>query len=895
MSNAGNTQGDERGAGTEEVMGRLSRLRKAIKERRWAQAVITLVSLLGAGLAIWQGIEYHTKWVLNSELGKIIKDIPVILLIEKPPELPDFKQKALIAFVTKHRDTMEEGEKVHTEYLLQLGNIAFSMGNLSLARHYYDRGIKQARANENQVNEAAALVNLATLEVANERNGGLAIALKHAADALKIHQDKQMTEQQADDFAVIGRIRSTKQESREAVMAYDEARKLYAKLGKFGRVADMDLALGKAYDKMGELSKALDRLKSAHKGHSEAGKRKGLAEDLLQMGEIYWKQKKTKLALQDLQEARKIFSEQSLEGDEASALSDLGTLYLEMGDRDQALEQLQKSVRVLKKRSIKRKKHAWSLYHIGLVFTDKGSTESGVEYMLRAVGIAREINDQLLEAQALYYIALAHKKRGQFDRALQNLEDARSVHNLRNFKPGEALALAEIGLLKRDLGELREARTNLESALRIFREEGDRDGEAVTLSYLGLLFMDRGELHRARRYLWKAYSIYNDMRKWKQKAEQLVRLACIYREAGEPERALDIIARARRVYEACPDELGQAHMHACLGFIYKDQGEMRKARKHFTWAHEVFQRETGDAKEEATVKSEIAIAKFRLKEFQRLPLATLKAALDLHRQIGFRRGEATTLGYMGHILLHKDEFEDALNYSRTALRLHRVSRNERGTAAMYDQIGLIQLRAGKSSEANKSFARALGVYEEIGDHRGQMEVLLELAIAKLKEKDSGGAFARLRKVEKLARYTDERRIKALHLVCRSAIYGRKGNLDQAAEDLRKAAVVGKGITCLGPLSDLAGDMLANCLKSEKDKGNEGFCRKAKTFFEYVQDRDDWTRAFSNRFCKPFGNRDCSEAKSEVTANDACRGQAAPPSRQEKPDTSPEADRTALSQ
>lgn len=418
MSTSNKKRGDAAEAKAKDVVGRLAKLRKAIKRRRWTTALVSLAGLIGVVAGAIQGINYYSKLVFNRDLAEALKGISVILIPGKPTELPDYRQKALIALVTKNRDKIEDGKQVDTEYLLQLGNVEYSLGNTSQARHYYDKALKQAREKENQVNEAAALVNLATIELAREEREGLATALTNTSDALKIHEAKQMAEEQANDFAIIGQIHRKKKEFRKAILAYQQARQFYLQRGKFGRAADMELALGQVYYETGAMAEALDCLKQADKRHSEAGDQKGRADDLLQTGEIYWKQGKLNLALRDLKAARKIFSDQRLEGEEAKALSQMGTIYLLMGDRDHALKDLRKSIGILKRSMAERKKQAWILYRIGLVYTDQGSTEAGVAYMLKAVRTAREIKDQELEAHAQHHIALSHKKRGQFDQAL---------------------------------------------------------------------------------------------------------------------------------------------------------------------------------------------------------------------------------------------------------------------------------------------------------------------------------------------------------------------------------------------------------------------------------------------------------------------------------------------
>ena len=288
------------------------------------------------------------------------------------------------------------------------------------------------------------------------------------------------------------------------------------------------------------------------------------------------------------------------------------------------------------------------------------------------------------------------------------------VHNRVNNKIGEAGDLAEIGFLHRDMGRLRESQRELEKSLRLFREERDRGGEALVSGYLGVVSLDQRQIFKSRRAAWDAYRIHVEMKNFKGKAEQLVRLALIDREEGALEKALGRIDEAERVYNANPsDELGRAHMNACRGLIHKDKEDFREALRYFTEAHEVFQRETGDLKEEATVKSEIALACHKLGETRNRPaLVSLQAALDLHRRIGFKQGEAVTLAHISQFYLDWKNLPSALDASKKALSAHEQSHNNKGMAEMYARIGFIELKTGKQGRRGAKFGTGSGAMPE---------------------------------------------------------------------------------------------------------------------------------------------------------------------------------------
>jgi len=832
----------------------------AFKQRHWKAVVIALAGIIGLAVGYFPAMHFYATHAMNSALGEALKGVSVVLLPGRTDQVPDYKQQAVMAVVAQHRQEIAAGKDVNPQYLLQLGNVEFSLGRKADALRYYEKGLKQAREKEDETSEAAALINMAVLQLDDRESADK--AAEAAGKALAIHQRKKMTEEQANDLATVGQIWLRKKEFRRAILALEEARSLYENQGRFEKVGDMMLDLGRVYKEMGETTKALDFLKRANELHTNAGDLRGCAEDLAEMGIVHSRIGDRKSALRDLQEARKIFSEGSSRGEEARTLSDMGRIFHEMGEHDQALKSLKQSAE-MSKRKAERRKEADNLFYIGLIYSDKGSPGVGLEYMQQALNSSKEIKDADIEARALHHMGMAYKKKGEYDRALEFLEDARLVHNRVNNKIDEAGDLAEIGFLHRDMGKLRESQRELEKSLKLFREERNRGGEAKVLGYLGVVYLDQRQLFKSRRASWDAYRIHVEMKNSKGKAEQLVRLALIDREEGEPEKALARMDEAERVYDANPsDELGRAHMNACRGLIHKDKGDFREALRYFTEAHEVFQRETGDLKEEATVKSEIALARHKLGEKRNRPaLVSLREALDLHSRIGFKQGQAVTLGHISQVYLDWKNLPDALTASKKALRAHEQSHNNKGVAEMHARIGFIELQTGKHGHAERSLERAQEICQSIGDSRGKASALLLRGMAKYRSGDADGALEFWKQGGELARQIDCERTQVLALGCKAFAFSRKGKSADAFAALRDAKEIGKGSASRTAAMDLGMSKWAAPAAHGQEGPDRDFCKAARGLLERLRTGHDSVRYLAdmldNEVCKEKGSGDSS--------------------------------------
>ncbi len=856
------------------IIGQFRRLWRAIKRHRWKTAIVTfagLVVLIGGHAAnLWR-----TVFPLVPGLVKAVEGIPVIWPQGKPLDLSELQQRALIAVVTKNRKEIESEKSLKPQYLLQLGNAERSLGHYADAKRYYELGLKRAEERKNETNafskklyrllgmlgladeqtdeknEAAALFNLASLQL--EKTGEPDEALKNAGKVLEIHRKEAMTGDTANDLALLGEILSKKREYRKAIGVLKEAMKQYQESGEFDRVADMKSAIGEAYLGAGNLDSALTELKQASKQHQAGKDNKSLAKDLFLIGTIYRRQDKRELALDYFRQARKIFAEQHSE-EEGKALYRMGSIYIDMGEPGQALQMLRASAGKLKDTGLE----AQIYFNIGMILSGQGNCETGLEYMKKALRMAKESDDHVEEANVLHHMGKTKTKIGLYHQALESFDQARSAHNLINDKRGEALDLFESGIVLRNMGKYLEARCNFQDALCMFRETKNSDEAAAAgaLGYLALIAMDEGDYEQAIRKAWISGNIYKGMSKWKCAAERMLDLALIYRARGELDHAEDRVRDAEQLYsgyQGDQDEQWQARFHKVRGLIRKDRGELMEAGKDLTLAYELFQRKTGNLRDEADVRAELAIVRHELGESGRSPLGELRGALRLHSEIGCPKGQAITLAYMGRVLSDQGETAEALKCSRQALTiLNKRLKDQRGVAAAHQQIGMIQVKSGYFADADKSFRKACEIFKTERDQGGEACSLACRGVAKFLSGDADAARRLWKTGYELGKRARCDTSQSLSSCCLAGADAKPVKMPDALEHL-KEAIKAKGSAPLARPSLELVQMVWKYQTSERKDWIEGdFCQEAEKFCDQVGDRDGW-----GDFAKMLRTRSCS--------------------------------------
>ena len=136
-------------------------------------------------------------------------------------------------------------------------------------------------------------------------------------------------------------------------------------------------------------------------------------------------------------------------------------------------------------------------------------------------------------------------------------------------------------------------------------------------------------------------------------------------------------------------------------------------------------REANDPKQEIRARNYIAIIHRNRGEYQRQE-AMYQQSLDLARNRGFRKLEASTLNNIGWM----QSGQEARQSHREALQISRSIGSRDQEARALRSLGLISLDEKGYSEANEYLTRALTIYQEIGEKEGEAWVCNLLASVK---------------------------------------------------------------------------------------------------------------------------------------------------------------------
>ena len=169
-----------------------------------------------------------------------------------------------------------------------------------------------------------------------------------------------------------------------------------------------------------------------------------------------------------------------------------------------------------------------------------------------------------------------------------------------------------------------------------------------------------------------------------------------------------------------------------IGLIYHAKGDLDQALKHFQEALKVH-REVGYRQGEANQLGNIGLIYSDKGDLDQA-LKHFLEVLKVFKEVGHKQDEATALSNIGLVYRAKGDLDQALKYIQDALKIDKEIGYRQGEANQLGNIGLIYRAKGDLDQALKYLKEALGVLDKSNLIYGR--TIIVNAISQLETKDS---------------------------------------------------------------------------------------------------------------------------------------------------------------
>ena len=136
-----------------------------------------------------------------------------------------------------------------------------------------------------------------------------------------------------------------------------------------------------------------------------------------------------------------------------------------------------------------------------------GDVNAGLEYYLKTLKLAEELNDSVMEGQVTGNIGVVYNMKGDLEKALEYFNRALELMEGQDHQLAEAYWLVNIGGLHQVREEWDEAEARLTRALKLGQENGLREVSAAALGALATVMSKRGRFDEALEMVGEALDI----------------------------------------------------------------------------------------------------------------------------------------------------------------------------------------------------------------------------------------------------------------------------------------------------------------------------------------------------------------------------------------------------
>jgi len=226
-----------------------------------------------------------------------------------------------------------------------------------------------------------------------------------------------------------------------------------------------------------------------------------------------------------------------------------------------------------------------------------------------------------------------------------------------------------------------------------------------------------------------------------------------------------------------------------MGIVFQAQGNLEEAFEHYQQALDI-DREIGYKKGEASAlcnMGNVYEIQGKLKE----ALEHYQQALDIDREIGYKEGEAGDLNNMGIVFQAQGNLEEAFEHYQQALDIGREIGYKEGEASALCNMGNVYEIQGKPKEAFEHYQQALDIGREIGYKEGEAKALNNMGSVYQAQGKPKEAFEHYQQALDIGREIGYKEGEASALNNMGSVYRIQGKLNKAMKKLKEALKVWK--------------------------------------------------------------------------------------------------------
>ncbi len=226
-----------------------------------------------------------------------------------------------------------------------------------------------------------------------------------------------------------------------------------------------------------------------------------------------------------------------------------------------------------------------------------GENESAIEYMIKALNIAKDNADELNILRAYSNLANLYHGLTNYSAATENYKKALNIAEEIKDSILMTKQLGNLGIISFVQGDYPKALEYYEWSMGINLALKNKVGYSMTLGNVGVLYRNLNNAPKALEYFEKAQAIYEELGMKRDLSINLGSIGNVCYDMKNYKKALDCYTRALKYAEELDDKTGISRNLSSLANIFSDMRDYQKAIEYYEKATQV----AGQSKDKRTI------------------------------------------------------------------------------------------------------------------------------------------------------------------------------------------------------------------------------------------------------------------------------------------------------
>lgn len=360
----------------------------------------------------------------------------------------------------------------------------------------------------------------------------------------------------------------------------------------------------------------------------------------------------------------------------------LGNAALSKGTYDSALESLNKALSIFESTG-ELKGKASTLNSLGIFYQYQGQLDQAIDNLIQATEVFYQVGDSVSTISPMMNMASIHEAKGDIQASMEFNQKALGMAVKFERRRYEGIARNNLGNNYKFFGDLPNASDQYLKSLAIVEEIGNTYGAISTLNNLGLLYSENDDYTIALDYLNRGLEMARSNGQLEGEAQSLSNLGTTYAAQKDYPKALESYQQALKIITDNQITFIIPYHLLQIGKTYMEMGQLEAAEKNIldglTMAFEV-------GREEDIIDGHLSASQLYQKQGKWSPaLSEAKKGLKIAEQSGYAEFTANLAGQLVSLYKHFGQGENALAMYELQDKLQDSLYNEENTRSLIRQ------------------------------------------------------------------------------------------------------------------------------------------------------------------------------------------------------------------